>query len=72
MEELRLANDADKQFHPDLACKVCGTRLYLTDHGNHQVMFHCSSEAARYWDYERGTADQILAWDHWENSATRV
>jgi hypothetical protein len=65
-------NEANKQFHPDLTCRVCGARLYLTDHGNHQVMYHCSSLAARYWDFDRGTPEQILALDHWEKSGTAV
>ena len=72
MEQQGQLSDGDKQFHPDLSCRICGDRLYLTDHGNHQVMYHCSSPAARYWDYDRGTEDQTLAWNHWENSAIRL
>ena len=49
------SNKENKAFHPELTCRVCEARLYLTDQGNHHVMFHCSSEDARFWDFDRGT-----------------
>ena len=57
-----------KEFHPDITCRVCGALLYLTDRGNHMVMYHCSSDEARYWDFERGTPEQANAKRHWEKS----
>jgi hypothetical protein len=65
-------NENNKEFHPDLKCRVCGQKLYLTDHGNHQTIYHCSSPDARYWDFERGSKEQATAWNHWEESETLV
>jgi hypothetical protein len=64
--------ESNKEFHPELACRVCNARLYLTDQGNHHEMFHCSSEEARYWDFDRGTQELTRAWNHWEKSGTVI
>jgi hypothetical protein len=55
---------------PDVAynCPVCGARRYVTDHGNHELTLHCSSTAARFWDFPRGSAGQTEAMQHWNRS----
>jgi hypothetical protein len=61
-------NNASEGVHPGAACKICGGSLYATDHGNHEITYHCSSGEARFWDFDRGTLDQLNAKAHWENS----
>lgn len=58
--------------HPDSACRVCGSPLYSTDHYNFEITYHCSSEQARFWDYERGTREQVEAKDHWDKSKEEI
>ncbi len=58
--------------NPHLTCRVCQAPMYVTDHGNHEATFHCASEDARFWDYERGTEEQIKAKEHWDESRHEV
>jgi hypothetical protein len=71
-QEEQFVREDYREFHPDLRCKVCGAQLYLTDHGNHQSIYHCSSPLARFWDFERGSMDENIAKVHWENSAHMI
>jgi hypothetical protein len=66
------SNDPEKIFHPMIRCEICGENLYITDHGNHEITYHCSSAQARFWDFERGTSEQIKAKDHWDKSKLDV
>ncbi|TDX01360.1 hypothetical protein [Dinghuibacter silviterrae] len=59
-------------LHPDSKCKVCGAPLYSTDHDNHEITYHCSSPEARFWDFERGTRDQDMAKNHWDQSREEI
>ena len=56
----------EKSLHP--ACHICGSSLYPTDHGNQEITYHCSSSEARFWDFDRGTIDQLKSKEHWEKS----
>lgn len=49
-------------------CKICGSRMYVTDRGWHLSTYHCSSDAARFWDFPRGSQDQHLSKKHWDES----
>jgi hypothetical protein len=60
------------QMHPDLTCKICEAPMYCTDHGNHEATFHCSSEDARFWDYDRLDPQQMKSKDHWDQSKIEV
>jgi hypothetical protein len=60
------------EFHPFEKCSICGASLYVTDHGNHEATYHCSSIEARFWDYERGTDEQVNAKEHWDKSRTEI
>jgi hypothetical protein len=53
-------------------CVVCGEELYVTDHGNHEFTYHCSSGAARFWDFDRGTIEQVKAKEHWDKSRIEI
>lgn len=46
--------------------------MYCTDHGNHEATFHCSSEDARFWDYDRLDPQQMKSKDHWDQSKIEV
>ena len=49
-------------------CPVCGAALYVTNYGNFEAILHCSSDAARFWNFDRGTAEQTTAKQHWDQS----
>ncbi len=49
-------------------CSVCGSALYVTNYGNYEVVLHCSSDSARFWNFERDTLEQITAKQHWDQS----
>jgi hypothetical protein len=51
---------------------VCGSARYVTDQGSHEFTFHCSSPEARFWDFERGSQEQINAMQHWDQSKREV
>jgi hypothetical protein len=46
--------------------------MYATDHGNSEITYHCGSPEARFWDFDRGTADQKIAKEHWDQSIREV
>lgn len=52
----------------NMICTVCGANLYPTRHGLDSISFHCSSEKARFWDFERGTRELIESKRHWDMS----
>lgn len=52
-------------------CEICGSKTYITDHGNHELTFHCSSLEARFWDFERGP-EQDKSKEHWDKSRKDV
>ena len=53
-------------------CAVCGCYMYATDHGNSEITYHCGSPEARFWDFDRGTAEQTKAKHHWDQSIREV
>ena len=55
-----------------LSCSVCGAPMYVTDHGNSETTYHCSSAEARFWDFDRGTIEQVEAKKHWDQSIREV
>jgi hypothetical protein len=56
----------------DLKCTICGSPLYNTDQCLSEFSYHCSSEEARFWDFDRGTIEQIKAKDHWDRSRQEI
>ena len=46
--------------------------MYATDKGNHEVTYHCSSPDARFWDFDRGSARQAAAKEHWDESIHEI
>lgn len=56
----------------DLKCEICGSPLYNTDRCLTEFSYHCSSEAARFWDCERGSRDEKQAKEHWDISRQEI
>jgi hypothetical protein len=52
----------------NLKCGICGSALYNTDECYNELIYHCSSAEARFWDFERGSIEQNNAKDHWDRS----
>ena len=52
----------------DLKCSICASVLYNTDECIAELIYHCSSPAARFWDYDRGSIEQIKSKEHWDQS----
>jgi hypothetical protein len=65
-------NQIRDETHTGITCRVCGAFLYSTDHGNDEVTYHCSSDEATFWDFERGSSEQIKAKEHWDKSRIEV
>ena len=56
----------------EFKCSICESRMYITDHCYREVILHCSSDEARFWDYNRGSKDQMDAKEHWDKSILEV
>jgi hypothetical protein len=46
--------------------------MYATDKSNFEVTYRCSSPEARFWDFDRGTAGQAKAKEHWDKSRKEI
>lgn len=49
-------------------CDICGSPMYITDQGAFEYTYHCSSDDARFWEFDRGSKDQQKSKDHWDKS----
>ena len=56
----------------DLKCTICGSPLYNTDRCLSEFSYHCSSEAARFWDCDRGSQEETKAKNHWDLSRQEI
>ena len=57
---------------PNLKCIICGSSLYNTDQCLNELTYHCSSPEARFWDFDRGSIEQINSKDHWDRSRQEI
>jgi hypothetical protein len=55
-----------------LQCVICGSALYNTDRCLNESTYHCSSPEARFWDFERGSTEQLRSKDHWDKSKLEI
>lgn len=53
-------------------CSLCGEHLYKTDGGGPKVTLQCSSEEAKFWNFNRGTEEQRSAHEHFTKSTVSV
>lgn len=53
-------------------CKICGYPLYRTDGGGHNVTLQCSSDAAKFWNFNRGTKEQHDSHKHFMDSIMTI
>lgn len=60
-EELKVVN-------PKYRCKICGSKLYRSDSGGPLVELECSSDAAKFWNFDRGSKEQKDAHEHFSKS----
>ncbi len=59
-------------MHATLKCSICSSPLHNTDQCLSEFSYHCSSIEARFWDYDRGSTDEIKAKDHWDRSRLEI
>ena len=72
MGESQVSEEIGKNLVPIFTCSVCGEPLYPTDKCNLETTLHCSSTEARFWDFERGSLEQLKAKEHWDKSRKAV
>jgi hypothetical protein len=72
MHSLQSSTGLNPSSEAPLTCAICGQPLYVTDKGNCEVTYHCSSPEARFWDFDRGTVAQHQAKEHWDRSIREV
>jgi hypothetical protein len=53
-------------------CSLCGEYLYKTDGGGLKVTLQCSSDSAKFWNFNRGTKEQHDSHVHFVNSTISV
>ncbi len=56
----------------DYRCPICGSGVYQTNNGGRYVVLQCGSDAARFWDFPRGSADQKKSHEHFTKSAISI
>lgn len=57
---------------PEHRCKICGAPLYRTDAGGPSVTLQCSSDEAKFWNFNRGTKAQNDAHKHFTDSLVNI
>lgn len=67
-----ISKEPADQLKTNLKCVVCGSALYPTDRGNQEIIYHCSSPEARFWDFERGSPDLTASKEHWDKSKQEI
>ncbi len=68
----RIKFDKQELMEIQLTCLVCGSALYNTDQCLNEYIYHCSSPEARFWDFERGSTEQIKSKEHWDQSKKEI
>jgi len=53
-------------------CRVCDSTMYVTDDAGRCKIYHCKSNEARFWDFDRGSKEQNTAKKHWDDSALEI
>ena len=53
-------------------CSLCGEYLYRTDGGGLIVILQCSSEVAKFWNFDRGSEEQRIGHEHFHKSTVSV
>lgn len=61
-----------KILDPSYKCKVCGLQLYRTDGGAPAVTLQCSSDEAKFWNFNRGTKEQNISHKHFMDSMIHI
>lgn len=53
-------------------CALCGEYLYKTDGGGKIVTLQCSSEEAKFWNFDRGSDAQKISHEHFIDSLVSI
>jgi len=61
-----------KVFDSEHRCKICGAPMYRTDNGGKTATLQCSSEEAKFWNFERGTKEQSESHKHFMSSIMTI
>ena len=56
----------------EVKCPVCGYKMYATSKAGICITYNCSSDAARFWDFARGSKDQTASKKHWDESRIEI
>lgn len=57
-----------EKFNDLKVCKICGCRMYITESSSELNFYHCSSDEAKFWDFDRGSKEQLSSKKHWDDS----
>jgi hypothetical protein len=57
---------------PEHRCKICGAPMYRTDSGGPTVTLQCSSDEAKFWNFNRGTKLQNDSHKHFTDSMIHI
>ena len=57
---------------PDHRCKICGSPMYRTDGGGTTATLQCSSDEAKFWNFNRGTKEQHDSHKHFTDSMVHI
>jgi len=57
---------------PEHRCKICGSPMYRTDGGGPTVTLQCSSDEAKFWNFNRGTKEQSISHKHFIDSMIHI
>ena len=57
---------------PEHRCKICGSPMYRTDSGGPTVTLQCSSDEAKFWNFNRGTKLQNDSHKHFTDSMVHI
>ncbi len=62
----------DSKSEPTLVCRICGAKLYRTDIGGNKKTYQCSSDEAKFWEFTRGSKEQLTAHKHFYDSSVNI
>jgi hypothetical protein len=60
------------EMNTNYKCSICGSRLYRTDGGGMSVTLQCSSDDAKFWNFNRGTEEQRKSHEHFTKSLISI
>src|ERR1700761_4525341 len=56
----------------DYRCPVCGSPRYITNRIDDEIIIHCSSSHAKFWECPKDTLAETIARNHWDQSKQKL